>query len=411
MANYSVGQEIRPGSAVPTGSAPGNASFSYGQLSPTAPGKVIGSQTVNGKLYYNIDQKYIGGGTGWVDASALDTGGAPSSPQPASAAPAPSSSSDSSTARQDFVNSLYSTFNTEDAVRQSKVDAARKALTDYYASLEDPTVRFQRINEEQGVTQQQNLVNSLTKDVMGNQDLIDALEGSVNTRVGDFLMNDAQRVALLARERYPLEQNLTKLLRQKQYEEVGLQGKQQLVQELLQLSLQNDQIKAKPLELNVDFSNQDLTQARSIFQSIASNKIQAFDMDLASKEAKAKEERDRAFQEQQQKEKFANDIALENLRTQNDITKYNQTTGSKTSQKNVKAQAQAVYNNLLGGSNSEYELWKKIMDNRDMYSKMGIIDELWNLHGQLKATMAKSNITKTNNSNLKALQGLVNAGF
>jgi hypothetical protein len=68
----SIGQEIKPVSAIPTGEAPGKETASYGTVSASAPAKVIGVQTVNGQTYYNLDQSAIGGGTGWAKGSDLE---------------------------------------------------------------------------------------------------------------------------------------------------------------------------------------------------------------------------------------------------------------------------------------------------------------------------------------------------
>ena len=72
---YNIGDWLRPSKGVATGSAPGNQSFSYGQVSANAPGKIKGTRYVNGELYYDVDQTSIGGGTGWLRASDLGGGG------------------------------------------------------------------------------------------------------------------------------------------------------------------------------------------------------------------------------------------------------------------------------------------------------------------------------------------------
>lgn len=386
---YKIGDEIRPTNPIASGAAPGQASFSYGQVSQNAPGKIKGIRTVGGKTYYDIDQTYIGGGTGWIDASSL---GAPSSPtpatspqaQPGTSAPAPS------TNRLDFINTLVSQFKTDEAARQQKSTDARQKLVDYYAGLEDPTQRYMRFREEQGLPQQQALVDALTRDVMKGQDNLEALEGDINKRVGDFLINDTGRASLYARESDPLIKNINTLLRNKQYEEVGLQGRQNLVSELLQLSFKNDEMKAKPLQLGVDFTDSDAQAAREIFRDLATRQTNAYFEDMDSADA-----------DRRSSEDFARQIALENLRTQNDITAYNATTGANKAQGDAKKAAQDkaknVYNKLLGSFKTENEVWQYLMNNREKgqnFVGQGIMDELWELHGNLKASIGQSAIKK-----------------
>lgn len=195
-------------------------------------------------------------------------------------------------------------------------------------------------------------------------------------------------MSLVARERDPLEKNLLKLLRQKEYSEVGLQAKNQLVSELLNLSFKNDEMQAKPLELGVDFTDKDREIAISIFQDLADRQYSAFSDDRAEDYSREKSSTD-----------FANQIYLENLRTQNDISKYNATTGATSStnksQKESAQKAEDIYNGLLGKFDTEYDIWNYLMNNREKganYVGQGIMDELWRLHGSYKAKLNSGTI-------------------
>lgn len=67
-----IGEEIKlTTKAVPVGDAPGKESFSYGTVDQARPAKVLGTRLYNGVWYYNIDQTYIGGGTGWIKAESV----------------------------------------------------------------------------------------------------------------------------------------------------------------------------------------------------------------------------------------------------------------------------------------------------------------------------------------------------
>src|SRR3990167_4753190 len=72
---YAIGQEIKPLNEVAVGNAPGQQSFNYGKVSSNAPAKIIGQRNVGGEVYYNIDQRSVGGGTGWLKASDIQYGG------------------------------------------------------------------------------------------------------------------------------------------------------------------------------------------------------------------------------------------------------------------------------------------------------------------------------------------------
>lgn len=302
--------------------------------------------------------------------------------------PMPGGSGGSTASRSDYVSSLVADFQKQDAARQAASADARTKLQDYYAGLEDPTARLQRLREQEGVGDQQSIVNNLTKEVMTSQDILDAIEPDVNNRIQDYLVDETGRVSLVARERDPLEKNLLKLLRQKEYSEVGLQAKNQLVSELLNLSFKNDEMQAKPLELGVDFTDKDREIAISIFQDLADRQYSAFSDDRAEDYSREKSSTD-----------FANQIYLENLRTQNDISKYNATTGATSStnksQKESAQKAEDIYNGLLGKFDTEYDIWNYLMNNREKganYVGQGIMDELWRLHGSYKAKLNSGTI-------------------
>lgn len=63
---------VKPNIDIPVGKEPGKESFNYGRIGPDAFAKIIGIKQVDDKFYYNIDQTFIGGGTGWVVAETLD---------------------------------------------------------------------------------------------------------------------------------------------------------------------------------------------------------------------------------------------------------------------------------------------------------------------------------------------------
>ena len=67
MAN--VGQTVNLGNSISVGRAPGQSQFS----SSTGQARIINERTINGVKFFDIDQTAVGGGTGWVRASDLET--------------------------------------------------------------------------------------------------------------------------------------------------------------------------------------------------------------------------------------------------------------------------------------------------------------------------------------------------
>ena len=72
QARLKVGFEIKPNVVIAVGKNPGEENVNYGIISPTHFAKIIDVKYFNGVAYYNIDQTYIGGGTGWVKAQTVD---------------------------------------------------------------------------------------------------------------------------------------------------------------------------------------------------------------------------------------------------------------------------------------------------------------------------------------------------
>lgn len=69
---YKEGDLLKPLLDIPTGPSPGKEDFNYGRISVTAPARVLGVIPYNGKAYYNIDQRDIGGGTGFAEVDQVD---------------------------------------------------------------------------------------------------------------------------------------------------------------------------------------------------------------------------------------------------------------------------------------------------------------------------------------------------
>lgn len=329
----------------------------------------------------------------------------------ASTSPAPGGMSSSGGDRTAYFNAQAEKLKSDINANNQSRTAAQQKLIDYYAGLEDPTTRYKNILAEQGVSEQQDLVNALTRDVMNTQDLIEGVDESVATRSKDFLMTDADRTALTAREQDPLVKNLTKLLRSKEYEEVGLAGKQALARELLQLSLQADEMGAKPLQLGVDFTTADVKEANTLLQNLFSSNITAFNQDVTSAENRAAEERaaqrandaaDLAFERQKEMAKLSSSLSLSNSLALKNATAKDTAKSEKTAD---------VWNSILSRSDNEYDIWNQIDKNQDAYRSAGVdVDTLWKMHNELAGKVGVGGSVRSNSPSYEELIGLIAGG-
>lgn len=347
-------------------------------------GKIYASSGLNMGSYAGTAQQNTAL-LNYLRGSGTPTASAPSSPAPA---PSPTPTA-SPTPRLDFVNNQTAQLQTQSAAAKAPMDAARQKLIDFYASLESPEARYKKLREENGVAAQEALVNALTKDTMKQQDLLDAIEPSVNQRSGDFFINEADRTALVARESDPVLKSLNTLLRNKQYEEIGLAGKQQLVKDLLNLSLQGDEQRAKPLVLGVDYSTEDYKTAMDLLTSVTGQRISAFNADQSTAE-------DQAFQREMERLSQKNKIELENLQTSNSL----KLKGANKAEQAADDKTETAWNQLLGSATTEYDVFKQLDQKQDELRKAGIdVDKLWQKHAALAAeTGVGGAIRKTNNN-------------
>ncbi len=302
----------------------------------------------------------------------------PPAAQPAVAAtptPAPSAPV-AATPRLDFVTAGANRILEADKTRADAQVKARQALIDFYAGLKPATERYQEFRTAQNLPAQEELVNALTKNVMGQEDVLAGIEPSVNKRVGDFLVTEEDRGSILAREQKPVIENLNKLLRNKQYEEIGLAGKQALVKELLTYSLQDDALRAKPLEMGVDYTTEDRKIAGDLMKSLFGTQTEAYGADVTAAEKKTATVGEQAFELSKQEKQFAHEIALEKVKQ-----------AGKTNEKK-QTETDKVWNSIVNSSTSEWDVWSKINDNQAALKAKGIdVDELWRKHAALKAAV------------------------
>ncbi len=312
-----------------------------------------------------------------VRAGSQPAPSAPSAPAPSS--PTPSAPASTPTPRTDYVADLFAKTQERDAQEKAKVDAARTALINYYAGLEPISDRYSRLSTEQGLPQQQELVNQLAGRALETEDLIEGIEPSVKQRSGDFLITEADRVAITAKEQQPLLKELNKILRQKEREEIGLTGKMNLVKELIAYSIEDDKQRARPYELGVDFTTDDRDTAMDLLTDLFSASTSAFSADISDAESRAEAERTRQFQSSEAEKDRAFELKLEQ------IQQANKKSTSKSDQK-----TKDVWNSIVAGAKTEYDVWKEINSKQDALRAAGVdVDELWSLHKALAAKVGK----------------------
>lgn len=323
---------------------------------------------------------------------------APATPKPAPApasAPPPPQVTASAAPRTDYTASLAKQQQEQYARLQASSAAARQQLMDYYSGLESTTDRTNRLRTELKIGDQENLVNALTTQSLDLNKLIEGVGDSVNARSGDFLMTDADRIALTARERQPLQKELNTLLQQKEREEVGLNTKYANLNQLLQAAFQDEEKYAKPLVLNVDYTAEDQKVAMNLLDSIINRQTQAAFADISSSEDL-----------QRQQEAFRQQLQLEDVRNTNDVAKM-KLDASLSSKNGYNANASGalgsnsdyVWDSIVSNAGTEYDVWKYIMDNQDKLRQQGVnVDELWARHMALKAKVGQGGSIRSSGS-------------
>lgn len=313
-----------------------------------------------------------------------------------------------STPRLDFTKAITDNMVSADSANAAKVNTARDSLINYYKSLPTLTDTYTGLRESTGLNQQENLVNSITKNIMNTQSSIDQLEPAVKIRMGDFNVNDAKRASILARERAPLQTNLTDLLRSKEYESIGLDQKNSLVSQLFSLTQADQERGARPLQLGVDYSTSDREIAMSLLQSVASAQTSAFSGDVAAQETRDENARNREFQAQQaaaaaatksaaDNQNFAQAIALENLKSSNDMA-LKKTVGAGTATEYMrlgseqsKQAAEDSFNNIVASSSTASEVLTKIKANAaDLQAKGIDVNTMLSLYSNLAARVGEN---------------------
>lgn len=297
------------------------------------------------------------------------------------------------TPRADYLSGMITNMQNTNTTNQAKTDEARKALIDYYAKLESPLTTYENVSAKYSLPEQQKLVNTLTTQAMSTQDLIDKIEPSVTQRTGDFFVNEADRTAITAREQKPLLDSLNKLLRQKQAEDVTLTSKQNLVAQLVAYSIEDQKNKARPYELGVDYTTADQKAANDLLSSILSTTSSSYNADVSAAETKTATKEDQAFQLEKLQKQFANDVALTKIKAST----------SGTSDK--KALTDKAWSQIIQGSNTEYDVWKKINDNQEALKAQGIdVQDLWGRHKMLAMGVGQGGKIK-NSDNTIGLTG------
>lgn len=227
------------------------------------------------------------------------------------AAPAPAPAPQQSVL--DFTTGQNKLVSDEAAKREATSAAAREKLVNFYNTLEAPEDRYNRFREEHGVADREQVVNDLIRNIMGTQDTIEGVKENVTNRSRDFLMSQDQVDSLAAKERLPHQEILTKLLRSKEYEEVGLQGIMNNIMTLMNLSAQGDELKARPLHYGVDWAEKDKGFAVDLMKTLTGRSTEAYGQDVSLAEQRRRDEEARAFEKEMAAINFNYDKTLKNM--------------------------------------------------------------------------------------------------
>lgn len=173
-----IGQTVNLPGGIASGVAPGGTEYKTG----AGPTKIKGSRNVNGRLYYDIDQTALGGGTGWVDASAL--GGA--APQAPAATPAAMSASVATPQAApappvfDLVAATNAAYNTPE------IQAANKAITERQAALAKASGEINDnpfYSEATRVGKQARLTDQANRDIKVQQDQLALIKADAKIKL------------------------------------------------------------------------------------------------------------------------------------------------------------------------------------------------------------------------------------
>lgn len=152
---------------------------------------------------------------------------------------------------------------------QGAVQAAQKNYQDAQTSLEDPTARYNRIANEQGIPQEQQTVQDLLKQLTGRQQALKNLEPQINDRLKTLGTNvtEGQRQRWVNSESTPITKQIGDLASAKSIEDAALSTKQNNLSSLLQLAGQSDDRHLKALADAVSASQFNFDTGEKAFSS------------------------------------------------------------------------------------------------------------------------------------------------
>lgn len=335
-------------------------------------GKLIGDPgTYTASASQNIALEKALGGRKYTDVlGGTASSGTVAPPPPAPPVPtAPTSAMAFAQGQNDQLQGTYSSL-------LGGVNDARTKLINYYSSLENPMARYDRVYKEQGIGDQQATVDSLTKNLLQTSNLMEDMPASVKSRVGDFVMDEGDRASLLSRELQPLQEAQRTQSRSLDLANVGLQGKYQALNNLIALASQSDAQGAKPYELGVNYASEDLSSGMGVAQGKSERLMSAFNQDTQAAEARRQAEEN--WQHQLQLAAINHKYALDEQSNSARLSK-------SASDKTIKDMADNTFNQILGGAQSEYDVYAAIQKLKASGADPSLINELMNRHAELKA--------------------------
>lgn len=357
---FQVGQTITSDNGFSTGYKPGVSQWNIGGGQQA---NVKGYRNEGGVDYYDLDFSASGGGTGWARADGLKLFQAPAAQAPA---PAPGGGGSLQGPRYDLAQ--------QQAAEQQ---AKKNEYITYLKGLPTVSDRFNTFRAETGIDEQQATMDAIMRQILGTTSDLKNLGDDVNDRTGEYLMTAAQRRAVTQRESQPMQKFLSDLTQNYGLQQVGMEGKTNMLNMLMQNSLADDERGAKPYEI-------DMSETRAIADAI----MQAFSGDQSTRDSQAADALSRAHELAMQQKGFENDKALASFTNSLPSKSGGGSSGGGSSAKTVTAKAQAdqLWNSLINDSkyNSEYDIWKAITSQGAGLDPT-VYNDLIARHKQLKA--------------------------
>src|SRR3990167_7960428 len=238
------------GGNIATAASPGGSA--YGALRPSNQAKVLGSKTVGGLTYVNLDFSKSGGGSGWALASRsiVPVGGG--SAYASAAKPAAKTAAAKPLSLAPTAAALNAQQQKETAGILSPYQQAGTEYEQALGNLQNPLDIYKQQETEAGIHERQVAVERLRKITDDTTLMLDRLEGDVEQRLSGALTTSAQRSRVVAAEGGVLGKTLETTGRELGREETALGEARTRAGTLTGLAVQGQEQTLRPLQAKLE---------------------------------------------------------------------------------------------------------------------------------------------------------------